>query len=191
MRVTMRAPMCRAERKGIGMSEHKLPGNLRRRYQKLGIVMELYAQAKRGRAFNGELPLSWIYPLVRLKQVSIMDDKEGLPCACIAWGFLTDATLARLGHSSDKAVHISEWNDGRDLCVLDAVSNIGLDLVMQWMLDHPLFADFERVIVLRARGGRARLTAKVWSRAHVTRIVGRMSVLRSYLEEQADMAMHA
>jgi hemolysin-activating ACP:hemolysin acyltransferase len=168
------------------MTKAKLDHYLRRRYQRLGAVFQLYVEARRHHRLADVILLKWLYPLTTLKQVEIICNEDGVPIAYVAWGFLTDTTMKRLSECSGTSIHISEWNDGRDLCVIDYAGDVSISSIIGWMLNSVSFDEFSQAYILRLRKADARPSWSSWSREYATRLASRLSYERSKNADSLD-----
>ena len=90
-------------------------------YIQLGMATSL---AYRAPAYAG-LPLAMIrarfMPAILLGQIEFFFDQKDMPTGLVTWAFLTDEVADRLHASMSRRLHISEWNEGLNLWVIDLV----------------------------------------------------------------------
>jgi len=67
----------------------------------------------------------FVMPAIRLGQYQIVYNKRGVPVAYMCWAFLSDEVCNEYLSGSDRLLHISEWNEGANLWVMDIVSPYG------------------------------------------------------------------
>jgi hemolysin-activating ACP:hemolysin acyltransferase len=53
------------------------------------------------------------------RQIHIVYDDYGTPCAYLMWAWLTDEVAARVASTGDTSLHPSEWNEGNRFWVVD------------------------------------------------------------------------
>ncbi|WP_081072106.1 toxin-activating lysine-acyltransferase [Burkholderia cepacia] len=91
---------------------------IRKKYEEFGCAASL--MLARPTVSNYELArlTAWILPAIELRQIKVFFDASGNPVGFVTWAFLSDdvsRTVARGGGIS----HLSEWNEGRDLWLID------------------------------------------------------------------------
>jgi cytolysin-activating lysine-acyltransferase len=64
----------------------------------------------------------WIEPPILLNQIAYYFDSRGLPAAYMTWAWLSEDVEERLITDKNFLLHISEWNEGRRLWVMDIVT---------------------------------------------------------------------
>lgn len=67
----------------------------------------------------------WVSPAILLKQIKFFFDHRGRPVAYLTWAFLSDEVSARMERDVINVLHLSEWNEGLNLWVLDFVAPYG------------------------------------------------------------------
>ena len=63
----------------------------------------------------------WIEPAVLLKQIHFFSDAGGNLVGYMTWAFLAEDTERRLTHDPEVLFHLSEWNEGERLWIMDFV----------------------------------------------------------------------
>jgi cytolysin-activating lysine-acyltransferase len=64
---------------------------------------------------------AWIEPAILLRQIDFFFDLAGRPVGYLTWALLAEDTEQRLLHDVDVVFHISEWNEGTRLWIIDFV----------------------------------------------------------------------
>lgn len=64
----------------------------------------------------------WLIPAIATKQIRIFCDRRGRPVGYLTWAFLTEATEQRWLANPDGILHLSEWNEGTRLWLIDLVA---------------------------------------------------------------------
>ena len=63
----------------------------------------------------------WIAPAVRLRQIHFFLDKSGEPVGYFTWAYLNQEVADALVREPSRLLHISEWNEGEKLWIMDLV----------------------------------------------------------------------
>jgi hemolysin-activating ACP:hemolysin acyltransferase len=66
----------------------------------------------------------WIEPAIRHEQIHFFFDDAGQACGYVTWAWLAADSERRLLHDPDVLLHISEWNEGSSLWILDFVVGV-------------------------------------------------------------------
>lgn len=90
-------------------------------YQRLGMVSAAMAQSPLYCQYPVACIRFWIEPAILLNQIKFFFDVSGNLAGYMTWAFLAEDTEHRLIHDSDVLLHISEWNEGNRLWILDMV----------------------------------------------------------------------
>ena len=67
----------------------------------------------------------WLEPAVRHKQIRFFLNESGSTVGYMTWAWLTQETESRFIHDPNIILHLSEWNEGDRLWILDFVVNNG------------------------------------------------------------------
>jgi cytolysin-activating lysine-acyltransferase len=67
----------------------------------------------------------WIEPAICHEQIHFFRDDSGQVCGYMTWAWLAEDTERRLLHDSNVLLHISEWNEGERLWILDFLVHSG------------------------------------------------------------------
>ena len=90
----------------------------------------------------------WIEPAVRHEQIHFFRDDAGQICGYLTWAWLSEDAERRLVHDSNVLLHISEWNEGERLWILDFLVHSGD--VRAWIAEaRTLFVDVRQAKSLR------------------------------------------
>ena len=87
----------------------------------LGFVTQLlYATSRR------EFPISaisrWLVPPIRLGQFSLVFDASSNPVGYATWAYLSDEVSKMMEVDAIALMHLSEWNEGLNLWIVDFVA---------------------------------------------------------------------
>ncbi|GJJ05044.1 hypothetical protein RugamoR64_55820 [Duganella rhizosphaerae] len=120
-----------------------------RQYEILGRVTSLMSKS----ASHAQLPLSYLarvwLPAIRHNNVKCYFNDDGEIVAMLAWAFLSEATIQRLCDSGRMDLHLSEWNEGDQLWIVDFLAPHGnLRYVLRNMRDQ-LFPGQKRISYCR------------------------------------------
>jgi cytolysin-activating lysine-acyltransferase len=63
----------------------------------------------------------WIEPAILLNQIHFFSDAGGNVVGYLTWALLAEDTEHRLIHDPDVLLHLSEWNEGDRLWIMDFV----------------------------------------------------------------------
>ena len=63
----------------------------------------------------------WIRPAIHLKQITYLFDGAGNYCGYFTWAYLAKDVEKRLISDPDVIFHVSEWNEGSALWIMDCV----------------------------------------------------------------------
>lgn len=66
-----------------------------------------------------------VIPPLRLRQRVILFNKRQLPIAYASWAYVTEAVAGELTQSLGRPLHLSEWNEGTILWLVDFVAPEG------------------------------------------------------------------
>lgn len=90
-------------------------------FAKVGIVASLMGASTRYCTYPVACIALWLEPAIRHDQVYIFRNESGAPIGYITWAWLAADTEHRLVNDLDVLLHISEWNEGDRLWILDFV----------------------------------------------------------------------
>jgi len=66
-----------------------------------------------------------LWPAVTLNQILFYFDGRGNPRAYVTWAYVTDAVLKDVSSDENRLLHLSEWNEGENLLIVDFVAPFG------------------------------------------------------------------
>jgi cytolysin-activating lysine-acyltransferase len=105
----------------------------------------------------------WIEPAVLLDQIHFFRDLGGNPIGYMTWALLAEDTEQRLINDPEVLFHLSEWNEGDRLWIMDLVLLDGkIRSVIQEALR--LFPHFTKAKSLRRRPDGTVRKVTTWSR---------------------------
>lgn len=132
----------------------------------LGAVVSLMVRDKVYRHFPMACLEAWVRPALQLKQIKIFYGENGGPAGYMTWAYLAPDVERRWIHDADVMFHISEWNEGEALWIMDFVAPTGYAPMMWRHARDELFADFGEVRWLRRNKDGSVKKVSVWKRPH-------------------------
>jgi hemolysin-activating ACP:hemolysin acyltransferase len=94
-------------------------------YEKIGIATYLLCNTK----LCSNLPVWYlshrIVPAIKHRQIQILYNERNYPIAYLTWAFLSLDVEQRIINDPSASLHESEWNEGKNLWVLDFVAPYG------------------------------------------------------------------
>lgn len=87
----------------------------------IGAVVSLMARSPRYCGFPVASITEWIRPAVLLDQILFFRNPSGPIVGYMTWAFLAEDTEHRLIHDPSVLLHLSEWNEGQRLWIMDMV----------------------------------------------------------------------
>jgi cytolysin-activating lysine-acyltransferase len=105
----------------------------------------------------------WLEPAIRHNQIKFFRNESGVAVGYITWAWLAEETEFRLIHDRNVLLHISEWNEGDRLWILDFVLLSG-DLRARLKDVASLFKDKQFAKSLRRRDDGAVRKVTTWRR---------------------------
>lgn len=109
------------------------------------------------------IPL-WLEPAIRHRQIGFFLNESGLAVGYLTWAWLTEDTESRFIRDPTIILHISEWNEGDRLWILDFVLNHG-DIRDRLREALTLFKDVRSVKSLRRRDDGTVRKVTTWRRS--------------------------
>lgn len=105
----------------------------------------------------------WIEPAIRHQQIHFFRDEVGKVCGYITWAWLAEDAERRLLHDPNVLLHVSEWNEGDRLWVLDFLVHTGE--VRMWIREaRRLFGERGQAKSLRRRTDGTIRKVTTWTR---------------------------
>lgn len=92
----------------------------------------------------------WIEPAIRHEQIHFFRDDSGQICGYMTWAWLAKDTEQRFLHDPNVLLHISEWNEGERLWILDFLVHSG-DVRRRIREARTLFRDVTQANSVRRR----------------------------------------
>lgn len=129
----------------------------------VGLVATLMGQSPR----YCEYPIAciplWLEPAIRHCQIHFFLNHGGVPVGYLTWAWLTTDTEHRLLHDPAVLLHISEWNEGDRLWILDFVLLSG-DVRSRLREAASVFENYEQAKSLRRREDGTVRKVSTWRR---------------------------
>lgn len=95
-----------------------------------------------------------LYPPILHNQIMFLFDKAGVPLAFWTWAYTADDVYTRLASQSNAKLHVSEWNEGGCLVVMDFVAHASVLRDVIFYI-RTVFGAGQRHIFVRRQGRRA------------------------------------
>lgn len=113
-----------------------------------------------------------LWPAIRLDQIEFLFNSSGAPVAYATWAFLTEESGERLASDPGYVLHLSEWNEGDQLWILDIVAFPGLVQTLIRKLRDERLSNFAHVQGIRVgRDGRPTRRTRFHLPPNVSRVV--------------------
>lgn len=93
-------------------------------FDSLGIVVEIMARSPRYCGYPLAVITEWIRPAILLNQIIILYE-HGIAVGYMTWALLTEDTEDRLINDPRVRLHLSEWNEGDRLWIMDMAVRCG------------------------------------------------------------------
>lgn len=121
-------------------------------YGQVGAVAELLIATPR-RSYRLSSLRYWVIPAAELGQLLVFYDScNGSPVAYVSWAFLSRDVAKQFAADGLHSLHVSEWNEGLELWLIDFVAPYGhAKEVARYLRDH-MFERHERAWGLRRNG---------------------------------------
>ncbi len=88
-------------------------------HTKLGIIAALMSHSPQYCQYPIACLTLWIEPAIRHEQIHLFRDETGSAVGYVTWAWLAADAEYRLIHDPEVLLHISEWNEGDRLWILD------------------------------------------------------------------------
>ena len=127
------------------------------RYSQIGYAMHLLSQSPRARYRQAHYASAILTPAIAHRRINFYFDEDGSPVAFLVWANLAPDVEERVLARSKLELHVSEWNEGSSLWVLDLVAPFGH---LKYVLRHArdvLFRDEPQVRFVRQVGANGRV----------------------------------
>jgi len=76
---------------------------------------------------------AWLFPAAQLRQLKVFVGEDRRLLGYITWAFFTEETEARWRQGAIETLHLSEWNEGDRLWILDFVAMPGHGRLCAWL----------------------------------------------------------
>jgi cytolysin-activating lysine-acyltransferase len=90
-------------------------------HRQLGIVAATMAKSSEYCGYPIACLTVWIEPAILLEQIHFFLDRSGNPIGYMTWALIAEDTEQRLIHDPEVVFHLSEWNEGDRLWIMDLV----------------------------------------------------------------------
>ncbi|REG60959.1 RTX toxin acyltransferase family protein [Paraburkholderia sp. BL6669N2] len=117
---------------------------VRHKYEKLGCAAGLMAHHQYYMEKGGDYLRKWIEPAIEISQIKIIFDVMRRPVGFVTWAFLAD-DAARDFSAGKSMTHLSEWNEGRQLWIIDACVATGYITWLYAFFQSADFADHDAI----------------------------------------------
>lgn len=112
---------------------------------------------------------NWLAPAIMMNQIKIFYDEHGLkPVGFVTWAFLAADVEEKLGRAATDgnkfALHISEWNEGPNLWVMDFYATIDRGAMLRH-LKSELFSEHTNIHYVARRPDGSIAKIKAWRRS--------------------------
>lgn len=105
----------------------------------------------------------WIEAAVRHEQIYFFQDEAGQVCGYMTWAWIAEDAEQRLLRDPNVLLHISEWNEGERLWILDFLVHTGD--VRTWIQEaRTLFGEVEHAKSVRRRDDGSVRKVTTWKR---------------------------
>ena len=88
----------------------------------LGTAVSLMGSSARYADFPVKHVAAWLIPAITTRQIHIFCDRRGRPVGYLTWAFLSETAERRWLANPDGIFHVSEWNEGTRLWLIDLVA---------------------------------------------------------------------
>ena len=111
-------------------------------YTKLGMAVEVMGKSNYYCQFPIACVTLWIEPAIWHDQIHFFRDDSGHICGYMTWAWLANDTEQRVLSDPNVLLHISEWNEGDRLWIMDFLIHTG-DIRRRIREAHSLFKTVE------------------------------------------------
>jgi cytolysin-activating lysine-acyltransferase len=117
--------------------------NSRNHCRKLGVAAALMMRSPDYQRYPVNCITAWIQPAIMLKQIRFFFDRHGGPVGYMTWAYLAPDVEERLLHDPRFMLHLSEWNEGENLWILDFLAPNGFAKAVVRYARESMFPSFE------------------------------------------------
>jgi cytolysin-activating lysine-acyltransferase len=122
-------------------------------YRMIGYAFELISCSPQ-QARPATVIRTILEPAIALNFIKFYFNADGMVVGFVAWGFLTEEVEERLIDSGTLDLHISDWNEGTSLWILDFIARPGHAKYILRDLRDNLFRTEERIRYFRLQPAR-------------------------------------
>lgn len=120
----------------------------------LGCVTEVLLQTPRS-SFRLSSLKYWVQPAIDLRQIQVFYDASFAPVGFVTWAYVGDELLEQLQSTDVLALHLSEWNEGLNLWIVDFVALNGHAFSIGRWMRKSMFKDSDQAFGARGEVGDA------------------------------------
>ena len=132
-------------------------------YEQLGLVTELYCKSALS-SHGLDRIVRWVAPAIKHRQIKFAFDDAGVPVAYWAWAWLAEDVEQRVISDPNVNLHLSEWNEGLNLWIVDMVVINGYLTDVVRHLHSVQFPDATSVYWVRRRPNGLIRSLSTWRR---------------------------
>ncbi|MFC4159179.1 toxin-activating lysine-acyltransferase [Chitinimonas lacunae] len=130
------------------------PGGLAEHFLKVGYVCHIMSGFESHQANTVNHVREMIRPAIRHDMMKLYFDIDGSPVGYVVWAFLADDVVARIRQEGRIQLHPSEFNEGRQLWIIDLLVAPGRLKYVMADLSSKVFAAENELRYLRLENGR-------------------------------------
>lgn len=112
------------------------------RFAQLGQAMQLLFKTER-RKYSIASAYLWLWPAVRLNQIVYTAGRSGVWTGYATWAYFTSESATSFVKSDPPFLHVSDWNEGDELWIVDFVAPFGHARALAGQLRSRLSRDFK------------------------------------------------
>ncbi|PPU94330.1 toxin-activating lysine-acyltransferase [Xanthomonas albilineans] len=110
----------------------------------VGKAIQLLMRTDR-KKFSIAATYMWLWPAIRLGQIMTLQTSRGLWVAYATWAYLSPEIASRRWSCDPPYLHMSEWNEGNELWLIDFVAPFGNAKELGKLLKRKFATEHERV----------------------------------------------
>jgi cytolysin-activating lysine-acyltransferase len=154
-------------RRGLKLSYSEKLGN--KTMEKLGVVASLMANSPQYSRYPLVSLKAWIHPALQTEQLAIFyDANSGEAVGYITWAMLAPDVERRWLRQPDVLLHLSEWNEGFNLWIMDFLSLPGYcEDIIEYIKESMFLENLRAYSLRRDKNGKVRKVT-CWDRAKFT-----------------------
>jgi len=132
--------------------------------QKIGAVVSLMLQNKRYQFYPMACLIHWIHTPIILDQIKLFYNEKGNPVGYLTWAYLAPDVEEKWVNDPKAMLHISEWNEGEELWIMDFMAPTGFAKVMLNHVMEEMFSEFNQAKSLRRNVDGSVRKVSIWRR---------------------------